>query len=188
MSTLIYLLAFTFIGASNPTPTQNEPDSAADQLKVEQAVIQWADAVFKKHENYKFEQFKPFYTDDYFIQTMRIELYAEKIAALEKKKTDGDYTGTEEAFQSDIKKLSGAIEKAKLALDKIDRVDYFQIHFWTNILTKDGITVYYELILKLDGNYAVTQATENSSIGKKGADSKIAYAKDAAGTRVIEKP
>ena len=185
MNSILYLIAFTLL--SGPSAPQNEIDSSADQPKVEQAVVNWANTTFKRHQDYKFEHFKAFYTDEYFIQTMRLELYAEKIAALEKKKANGEYTGSDEVFNADVQKLKGAMDKAKATIEKIDPVEYFQIHFWSNILTKDGITVYYELILKLDGNYAVTEAMENSSIGKKGVESKIAYNKGITTTLVTEK-
>ena len=127
------------------------------------------------HSNYKFEQFKAFYTDDFFIHTARIEIYDDKITAIKDKKAKGEYTGSEENYFADINKLTRAVEKSKAIIKTIDRVTHYQIHFWTNIQTKDGITVYYELNMKLDNGYKVIEAFENSSIGKINADSNIAY-------------
>jgi hypothetical protein len=184
MTTLLLLLQLSFLNPGIPT----DIDSSADKVAVEAAVVTWADQIFLNHSNYKFEQFKAFYTDDYFIQTMRIELYEEKIETLEQKKANGTYNGTDENYNADITKLSGAIEKAKAAINTMDRVSYFQIHFWSNIQTQDGITVYYELNMKLNNDYQVIEAIENSSIGKKNQDSKIAYKpKNSAPVKVIEK-
>ena len=63
-----------------------------------------------------------------------------------------------------------------------------QIHFWSNIQTQDGIRVYYELNMKLNNDYEVIEAIENSSIGKKNQDSRIAYKpRNTVFVEVIEK-
>ncbi len=184
MTTLLLLLRLSFLNPGIPT----DIDSSADKVAVEDAVVTWADQTFLNHSNYKFEHFKAFYTDDYFIQTMRIELYEEKIDALQLKKANGTYKGTDENFNADITKLSGAIEQAKATINTMVRVSYFQIHFWSNIQTQDGIRVYYELNMKLNNDYEVIEAIENSSIGKKNQDSRIAYKpRNTVFVEVIEK-
>ena len=57
---------------------QDNKLDAEDQVK--NHVIQWADQVFLAHSSYKFEEFHSEETDDYFIQSSRIEMYEEKIA------------------------------------------------------------------------------------------------------------
>lgn len=183
MTTLFLLIQLSFF--SNGIPT--DIDSSADQIKVESAVVNWANASFISHSNYKFEHFKAFYTDDYFIQTMRIEMYEEKIKSLKQKKANGTYNGSDENYNADLNKLTGAVEKAKATINNIDRVTHYQTHFWTNIQTKDGITVYYELNIKLNNDYQVIEALENSSIGKKNSDSKIAYKSGNSQVTVVEK-
>ncbi len=185
MKPTLYLIALTSLILS--FTTQQDIDSSADQIKVEAAIINWADSVFIHHESYKFDHFKAFYTDDYFIQTMRLEMYAEKIGALEKTKANGEYNGSDESYDADHKRLSETLESAKNSIGKIKRADYYQAHFWSNIQTNSGITVYYELIVKVDDNYKVIEVIENSSIGKKTPTAKIVYKKDTNLTRVLEK-
>lgn len=186
MNTLLSLLATVLINTSAPSPA-NEIDSSADQVKVEEAVVNWANSAFIKHLDYKFEHFKAHYTDDYFIQTMRLETYNDKIETLKSKKEAGEYHGTDEQYENDLRKLSNALKRAEETISHIDKVSHYETHFWTNIQTKDGITVYYELIVKLDNDYKVTEAKENSSIGKKSAETKIAYQKDTTVVKVTEK-
>ncbi|NOQ73751.1 MAG: hypothetical protein GQ574_17215 [Crocinitomix sp.] len=183
MTTLFLIIQLSFLNPGIPT----DIDSSEDEAKVETAVVNWANSSFLSHSNYKFEQFKAFYTDDYFIQTARIELYGDKITALKEKKANGEYTGSEETYFADINKLTRAVEKSKAIIKTIDRVTHYQIHFWTNIQTRDGITVYYELNMKLDNDYKVIESLENSSIGKKNDASKIAYKAGNSEVLVIEK-
>ena len=186
---MILYLQLLLIGLTGPYFDQSTEniDSSKDQEMVEQEVVNWADRVFVHHTDYKFDYFKAHYTDDYFIQSMRIETYDEKIAELENRKDKGNYHGSEERYQADHQKLTDALDTAKVLIDKIDRVTHFESHFWTNIQTNDGMTVYYKLIVKLDNDYNVIEALENSSIGKKNTDTRIAYKKDVLGSRVIEK-
>lgn len=186
MNALLHLITLVLLNTAPLAPT-DDIDSSQDQIKVEQAVVEWANATFIKHENYKFEHFKAFYTDEYFIQTSRIEMYNDKIESLKTKKENGEYHGSDEQFNADVQKLTDAIKKAEDISKKIDRVTHYETHFWTNIQTKDGITVYYELIVKLNNDYTVVEAVENSSIGKKGPDSKIAYKKESGTLLVLEK-
>jgi hypothetical protein len=167
--------------------TQTDIDSFEDEAKVKNSVLHWADNSFLSHSEYKFEHFKAFYTDDYFIHTKRIELYEEKTEQLKDKKENGTYNGSDEDYFSDLNKFKRATEKSKAIVKTIDRVTHYHIHLWTNIQTKDGITVYYEINLKLDNDYAVIEALENSSIGKINADTKIAYKVGNSEVPVLEK-
>lgn len=185
MNLLFQLLTVLNLGLSYP---QQDIDSSEDQKKVEKLVVEWADASFVKHENYKFEHFKAFYTDEYFIHTMRIEMYEEKITDLKKRKETGSYSGTEEQYKEELGQLEGALKKAMDAdASGIKKVTHYQVHFWSNIQTVDGITVYYELIVKLDNDYQITEAIENSSIGKKSSETKIVYKKGVETVQVSEK-
>jgi hypothetical protein len=185
MNTLIFLILTSFYSV-NVKPNQLTSD-LTDQANVEDAVTLWASTNFIYHEGEKFEQFRPFYTDEYSIQQLRIEAYTEKIDLVKTKKLNGSYTGTEDDYAKEIKKLEDALSYAKQLILQVQRIDYYEIHYWTNIQTVDGITVYYELILKLDQNYTILEALENSSIGKKSAASKIAYKPATELIKVIEK-
>ena len=185
---MFYTLAIAFQLLLAPTPSApfNTFETTA-QDSVQIAVINWADEVFHHHESYKFEQFRIEYTDDYFIQTSRVELYEEKVAEMKAAKANGTYTGSETQYEKDLARFEAAISDAKEKCKTIDPVDHYSIHFWSNIMTDDGITVYYELIIRLDSHYIVESVAENSSIGKKNSDSKITYKKSCTGIRVVEK-
>lgn len=178
---LLLLFASLF---SAPTQVQEEE---IEQTNVEKATVMWADTTFAQHENYKFSYFKAFHTDEYLIHEMRINLYEEKINALDDLKAHGNYSGSEEDYLAKRKVLVEALENAKKTPEHLERISYYTTNFWTNIKTKDGITVYYELIIKLDHNYQVIEAKENSSIGKKMGKSKILYASTPNLIKVIEK-
>lgn len=185
MNTLILLFLTSFYSV-NPQ-TNNLNADLTDQERVENAVTAWSSTNFIYHEGEKFEQFRPFYTEEYSIQELRIEAYTEKIALVKEKKLAGTYSGSEDDYAAEIKKLEDALTRANALLSQVQRIDYFQIHYWTNIQTVDGITVYYELILKLNQDYAIIEALENSSIGKKSSASKIAYKSTTDLIKVIEK-
>jgi len=183
-------LLFLLLGLSIQTKSlsQNiESDTITEQLHVEMAVTNWANDTFIKHENYLFKGFTVQFTDDYTIQAMRIELYEEKISILTSDKEGGTYPGTDENFQTELRALEGSIQKVKNILATIERVDHYEIQFWSNIQCMDGITVYYELLMKIDSNFTILEAVENSSIGKRVEGSKIAYQKKENQIRVIEK-
>lgn len=183
MTLILNLIAFSFLQFTSPP---QEIDSTEDQQKVEQSVLDWADSTFTNHESYKFEHFKAFYTDEFFIQEMRLDVYREKISALKQKKEKGEYKGSDQAFAEEMASLEKILHDAEESIDPtVNKVTHYQTHFWSNIQTSDGITVYYELILKLDNNYTITEVIENSSIGKTD-ESHIAYRKNAT-IRVREK-
>lgn len=186
---MFYTLVFTLnllFPTSFPTIHQTASENS-DEVSVKAAVVNWADETFRHHESYKFDQYRVAYTDEYFIQTSRIELYEEKIALLKSDKAAGKYSGSDVQFEKDLARYEESIADATEKCKTIEPIDHYSIHFWSNIMTDDGITVYYELIVMLDSKFTITQATENSSIGKKSPTSKISYNKDISSTRVIEK-
>ena len=77
------------------------------------------------------------------------------------------------------KKLQDQYDAGQKTADEfVDRVQYYQVSFWSNIQTPDGLTVYYEYIVKLDNTYSVTEYEENSAIGKKDGNTKPLFKKD----------
>jgi hypothetical protein len=161
-------------------------DESSDQTKTQAAIIAWADQLFIKHSDYKFDELSVFETDEYTMQSLRIKLYEEKIQELKAAKENETYTGTSESLERDLNKLDTKLTQSKELIDSIQRINYYETHFWTNIQTTDGITVYYELIIKQNHLFEILEARENSSIGKKGTGSKIAYKPLPLVPKVIE--
>lgn len=173
--TAIFAFTFTLVSLAQA----DEIDSSQDKIKVEKAVVHWADSVFYSHSNYKFENFHAEYTDEYFIAVMRSKAYQERVTDLEKDKSGGRYKGTQEEYDKEHQTLQEQAQKAQGEADNFaKRAEYYQVHFWSNIQTTDGITVYYEHIVKLNNNYQVTEAVINSAIGKKDENTKILYKAD----------
>ncbi len=175
-----FLLLTLFLGSVFfATAQDDEIDSSQDKIKVERAVVQWADSVFYRHSEYKFDHFRAEYSEGYYIAVMRSRAYKERVTDLETEKAAGRYKGTEEAYQKELQTLKDAYIKAQSEADNyVLRADSFTVHFWSNIQTTDGITVYYEHIVTLDNSYRVTAAVVNSAIGKKDENTQILYKKD----------
>ena len=176
---LFYILpALLLLSFINPFQDQ-EIDSAEDEQKVKDAVVAWADNTFYKHSEYKFENFHAFYTDEYFIAVMRTDMYKDRLTSLEKRKAAGSYKGSDADYEAEHKDLQEKYDAGKKEVDEfVDRVMYYQISFWSNIQTTDGLTVYYEYIVKLDNSYSVTEYEENSAIGKKDSNTNPLFKKD----------
>lgn len=179
MKCLTFLLSFGLLISNTVFAQEHQIDSSEDEKKAKVAVLNWADSVFYMHREYKFDHFKAIYSDDYFIASMRAEAYEQRVKDLEKEKQAGRYKKSEDEYQKEHKELNDAFLKIKNEKDNfVERIDYILIHFWSNIQTNDGITVYYEHIIKLNNNFQVIEATVNSAIGKKSDQTQILYKKD----------
>jgi hypothetical protein len=187
MKKLLGLTAFILLTTFGFSQEQ-EIDSSEDEARVKEAVVKWADSVFYFHSEYKLEKFYAFYTDEYFIQVMRSKMYKERVEDIEKSKAAGRYKKSDTDYEQEHKDLKDAYIKIQTDVDNFKfRVSHFQISFWSNIQTNDGITVYYEHIVKLDNDLKVTEAVINSSIGKKSEATDILYAKDVKGGKKKQK-
>lgn len=174
---LLACLTFSFVHIV--VAQDDEIDDTQDRIKVEAAVVRWADSVFFRHYEYKFENFHAEYSDDYFIAVMRAKAYKERVTDLEQEKAAGRFKGTQAEYDAQLSDLNAAAGKAQYEADNFkQRADYYLIHFWSNIQTTDGITVYYEHIVKLNNAYQVIEATINSAIGIKDENTQILYKKD----------
>ena len=175
---LLFIFSFvllTSITLQNP----NAIDSSEDEKIVKENVIKWADSIFYFHENYRFEQFHAFYTEEYQIAILRAQMYSDKLTNLEKIKAKGYYKKSDADYEKEHSELVKKNEELKKTADNFEnKADYYQILFWSNIKTNHGITVYYSHLVKLNNNYQVTSAEIKSAIGKKNDKTKILYAAD----------
>lgn len=151
----------------------------SDEERVQKAIISWADSIFYQYEEYRFEQFHAEYTDAYQIATLRLKMYQGKQDNLEKSKAKGFYKKTDAEYEKELHDLATKNNELKKIIENFkNKVEFYQILFWSNIKTNQGITVYYSHLVTLDNNYKVTSATIKSEIGKKNEKTKILYAKD----------
>lgn len=184
MKLFICILTLGILFSTNTYAQHQDIDSSEDEVKTKDAVVNWADSVFYKHSEYKFEHFKALYTEEYFISVMRSRMYKERLDHLEQDKKLDHYKKSDAEYEKEHKELEDAYLKIQKEADNFsDRVTHFRIHFWSNIQTNDGITVYYEHIIKLDNNYQVMDAQINSSIGKKSDKTEILFKKDVKGEK-----
>jgi hypothetical protein len=184
MKNFLLILSICFLSTSVSFGQHQDIDSSEDEVKVKKGVVAWADSVFFEHSEYKFDHFKAFYTEEYFIAVMRARMYKERADDLQKDKEAGRYKKSDEEFEKEHKQMEEAAIKIQKEVDEfVFRVTHYQVHFWSNIKTNDGITVYYEHIVKLDNNYQVTDAEIHSAIGKKSEQTQILYKKDVKGSQ-----
>tara|TARA_B100000809_G_C14986998_1_gene476594 strand:- start:77 stop:646 length:570 start_codon:yes stop_codon:yes gene_type:complete len=157
----------------------NVIDSTKDEGIVKQNVLKWADSVFYFHEEYRFEQFHAFYTEEYQIALLRSEMYGDKLVNLEKLKSKGFYKKTDAEYEKEHSDLVLKNKGLKNTADNFEnKAEYYEILFWSNIKTNHGITVYYSHSVKLNDGYQVTSAKIKSAIGKKNDKTEILYSKD----------
>lgn len=179
MKRFVYALTLITLFSSTSFSQDQEIDPTEDSIKVAAAVVQWADDTFYSHSEYKFDHFHAFYTEEFFIATMRSRMYKERLDLLEQKKKTGRYQKSDDEYAKEHEEMESAYLRVQSELDSMyNRVTHYEIHFWSNIQTNDGITVYYEHIVKLDNDYKVTEAVINSAIGKKSDKTEILYKKD----------
>jgi hypothetical protein len=133
----IFLLSTVLATLNLSYAQDDEIDSGPDKIKVEAAVVRWADSVFYKHSEYKFENFHAEYSDGYYIAVMRAKAYKERVTDLENDKATGRYKGTEDAYNKEHQSLTDAYQQAQTAADNyVERADYYMIHFSKKILAK----------------------------------------------------
>lgn len=174
---LVFLTAIQFAA---PPFFYNNPDLSERQA-VEQAILTWADATFLTYEKYTFENYTVFYEDEYATHKMRIEMYDEKIIQLKEERETETAVASIKAYDTEIKKLEDNRLKIKSEIPEGStlKTGFYSVSFWSNIKTLDGVSVYYEIKLKLDASLTILEAFENSSIGKKNAATEILYKKTA---------
>lgn len=169
------LIVLTSVTLQNP----NAIDSSKDEVIVKENVLAWADSIFYFHEEYRFEQFHAFYTEEFQIAILRAQMYNDKLLNLEKLKKKGYYKKSDEEYEKEHSELVAKTKELEnIANNFENKADYYEILFWSNIKTNHGITVYYSHSVKLNNDYQVISAEIKSEIGKKNDKTVILYAKD----------
>ncbi|MEZ4936318.1 MAG: hypothetical protein R2799_01855 [Crocinitomicaceae bacterium] len=156
-------------------------DSSEDEKQVQKSVEKWVDDNIAKWEGMNFDKFHAYYTEEFEMQSIKVNMYKSQLENLERRKKMDKYTGTEEEFDEEKKALKEKISKTKDKLkDFKPRVTYYEIYMWSNIQTKNGLTLYMEIYFKLNDDYEVTSHKINSSIGgdKDPSKNEIMYKKN----------
>ncbi len=154
-------------------------DSTQDEEKVKKSVLEWADTTFYFHEEYRFEQFHAHYTDEYSIAYLRANMFKTKMDNLKKSKEKGFYKKSDADYEAELSDIESKYNEMSTKAENFpNKVEFYEILFWSNIKTNHGITVYYSHHVKLNNDYQVISAEIKSAIGKKNESTEIIYAKD----------
>jgi hypothetical protein len=159
MKLVVLMLSFAFSQL-----LMAQPDY--DQIRVQQAVITWADSTFYNYDEPRFEQFIPHYTDEYRMASMRVESIEKSIARLKNTKDRGTYRGTDQEFNNTLKELE--VRKSEAEANNQDfrpKVTHYSIVFWANIKLDSGIFNYVRHELELNDDYRVTKSVISGNIG-----------------------
>lgn len=144
---------------------QSQKGTKEEKELAEKSVLLWADETFHSYDSPRFENFVAHYTEEYQMMSMRVEM-------LEKRREKVDSVKEKENYEN----LGAEIEKAKKRVADIEqRVTHYEVDFWANIATTDGITVNYRHKIILDNNFKVVSHEETAAIGKKDQNTKIRY-------------
>lgn len=141
-------------------------DSALDEKKVEESTMKWCEDNLHSYEGKKFEKYHAYYTDEFEMENIKVDMYTNQLESLERRKKTGKYSGTDEKYNAEVKAKKEKIEKTKQGLVSFSpKVTHYEIYLWTNIKTKQGKSVFIELYFKLNDDYKVVSHKINSAIG-----------------------
>lgn len=148
-------------------------DSTEDEKKVKEGVISWCEKNLFEFEGKKFEKFHPFYTEEFEMESIKVEMYKSQLQNLERRKKMGKYTKSDEEYnkeKSDFEKKISDTKKSLLTFTP--RATYYEISMWSNVKMKNGKPVFVQLYFKLNDNYEVLSHEIKSSIGGESDPSK----------------
>lgn len=166
--TLLLLLFLAAFAAQGQTEAEKE--------SIKKAVNQWADKTFVEWDSPRFEKFKPQLSPDYYaltVQKQMLEEFKEEIVFnFNESKSDR----TLEEVKEDTAKTSKNIKELEKIMEQFpNKYKGYEVYWWANIKTNNGLTVYYQHLVKLDEHYKVVHAKVSSYIGKDRDDIKILY-------------
>jgi len=174
--TVMGIFFLTFSLFSNAIGYTESVQMEKDKSIVQGNVLEWSDSAFYFHEDYRFENFRAHYTDDFYIIMLRSDKYKTKIENLKKAKKNQTYVGSDKEYEIELNDLKRKYKKFQIMVDSYsNRVKYFEVLFWSNIKTRHGYPVYYAHRFKLSNDYFIMAALVKSSIGNKNPDNKIIY-------------
>lgn len=170
---LLLLLPCLLTSLINFAQKSDEPD--ADQTKVQESIIEWADSTFKEYNEPRFEKYRANYTDEYLMASLRARGIDDRISQIRKLYTSGKYKGTEKEFTATMEDLKSRRKEAEKNMENFHpKVTNYVINFWANILLDSGILNYVNHKVILDDNYQVIKTVIVGNIGDN-ENAKIAY-------------
>lgn len=152
-------------------------DNAAEhQSMVEKSVLEWADVTFEFYDGARFEDLEVATSKEYYKTEAKLNGFKEYKVEMKDMFDSGQLKKTKEEFDAMMKKTDRKIDSLQILLKNTPAgVSGFEVDFWANIMTNNGLTVYYKHHLILDAEYKVTNHTVTSSVGKTNDQQKILY-------------
>jgi hypothetical protein len=148
----------------------------AEQKAVEKAVIDWAGNTFEFYDAPRFEKFEALPSPDAFALEMQIndlKAFKEEIIF---NYGEGKSDRTPEKLAKDTTEINKNIAAMEEMLSTIEpKYDGYEILFWANIRTNNGLTVYYQHRVVLTADYKVKSARLTSRVGEENDQVKIVY-------------
>ncbi len=146
------------------------------QSMVEKSVLEWADITFEFYDGARFEELEVATSKEYYKLEAKLNGMKEYKTEMSDMYSAGQLNKTKDEFDAMMKRTDRKIDSMQTLLKSTPAgVSGFEIDFWANIMTNNGLTVYYKHHLILDAEYKVTTHTVTSSVGKTNEQQKILY-------------
>ena len=146
------------------------------QKKVEDAVISWADATFEFYDAPRFENFETEPHPDFYMLQMQLQTLQEFKEEIVFNFNEGNSDRTEEKLTEDTIKINQNMDEMRMVMEMFEpKYSGYNINFWANIQTNNGLTVYYQHYVTLSDNFEVTDAKVTKAVGKESDDVEIIY-------------
>lgn len=169
------LLQFLFLGITSVSFAQVAEPNDYDKAAIVKAVNAWADSVFFKYDEPRFENFIAHFTDEYIIASMRSGSIDKSIRRLKSSKEKGTYTGTESDYEKTMAELKKGKEDATNALVNFTpKVTHYSVIYWANIKLDSGIFNYVKHEVHLNDRFQVVKSEIVGNIGDN-SKGKIIY-------------
>jgi hypothetical protein len=180
MKKSITLFLIVFFSTATVAFMQNTSGSGStspeNQDLVEKSVLAWADKTFEFYDGARFEKFEAAVSNDYMKLESKLQGMKEYKTELSDQYTSGSLNKTKEEYDKMIKKTDRKIDSLQTLVKNTPAgTSGFEVDFWANILTNNGLTVYYKHHIILNKDYTVTKHTVTSSVGKANDQQKILY-------------
>lgn len=150
--------------------------SPENQDLVEKSVLDWADKTFEFYDGARFEKFEASVSTDYMKLQSKLEGMKEYKTELSDQFASGELSKTKDEFDKMVKKTDRKIDSLQTLVNTTPTGSSgYEVDFWANILTNNGLTVYYKHHVILNKDYMVTSHKVSSAVGKANEDQKILY-------------
>jgi len=150
--------------------------SAEQQDMVEKSVLDWADKTFEYYDGARFEKFEAAVSAEFEKLSAKLEGMKEYKQEISDQYKAGELNKSQEEFDKMIKKTERKIDSLQTLVNNTPAgASGYEIDFWANILTNNGLTVYYKHHIVLNKDYTVTSFKVTSAVGKANEEQKILF-------------